>query len=118
MRPHWLNDLETRKIAEYRFTRATFGGGPSPFLLGATIAEHLKQYEEKQLKVVEEIRDSLYLDDMISGGDEISKLYDMKWQMINIFKDGGFQLHKWHSNAAELEDCISSDEAQTYADES
>ena len=118
MRLHWLNDLETRKIAEYRLTRAIFGGGPSPFLLGAAIAEHLKQYEEKQLKVVEEIRDSLYVDDIISGGDEISKLYDMKWQMINIFKDGGFQLHKWHSNAAELEDCISSDEAQTYADES
>eukprot|EP00794_Sanderia_malayensis_P019342 gene19342-21260_t len=38
--------------------------------------------------------------------------------MINMFKDGGFQLHKWHSNAAELEDCTSSDEVQTVADES
>ena len=118
MRLHWLSDLETRKIAQYRFTRAIFGGGPSPFLLGATIAEHLKQYEEKQFEVVQEIRDSLYVDDIISGGDEISNLHDMKSQMINIFKDGGFQLHKWHSNAAELEDCMSSNEAQTYADES
>ena len=99
MRLHWLSDLETRQVAEYRFTRAIFGGGPSQFLLGATIAEHLKQYEEKQPKVVEEIRDSLYVDDIISGGDEISNLHEMKSQMINIFKDGGFQLHKWHSNA-------------------
>ena len=59
MRLHWLSDLETRKIAECRFTRAIFGGERSPFLLGAIIAEHLKQYEEKQFKVVEEIRDSL-----------------------------------------------------------
>ena len=118
MRLHWVSDLETRKIAEYRFTRAMFGEGPSPFLLGATLAEHLKQYEEKQLQVVEEIRDSLYVDDIISGGDEISKLHDKKWQMINMFKNGGFQLHKWHSYAVELEDCTSLHKAQTYADES
>ena len=91
---------------------------PIHLILVATIAEHLKQYEEKQFEVVQEIRDSLYVDDIISGGDEISNLHDMKSQMINIFKDGGFQLHKWHSNAAELEDCMSSNEAQTYADES
>ena len=95
-----------------------FGGGPSPFLLGAIIAEHLKQYEEKQRQVVEELHDSLSVDDIISDGDEISKLHDMKRQMINMFKDGAFQLHNWHSNAVELEDCTSSHEAQMYADES
>ena len=58
------------------------------------------------------------MDDIISGGDEISNLHDMKSQMINIFKDGGFQLHKWHSNASELEDCMLSNEAQKYTDES
>ena len=58
------------------------------------------------------------MDDIISGGDEISNLHDMKSQMINIFKDGGFQVHKWYSNASELEDCMSSNEAQKYEDES
>ena len=87
MRLHWLSDLETRQIKEYRFTRAIFGGGPSPFLLGATIAEHLQQYVDNQPAVVEELLDSLYVDDVISGGDEISSLQEVKSNMIKIFKD-------------------------------
>ena len=118
MRLHWLSDLETRQMKEYRFTRAIFGGGPSPFLLGATIAEHLWQYVDNQPAVVEELIDSLYVDDVISGGDEISSLQELKSDMIKIFKDGEFELHKWHSNAVELEDSKSSDTAQTYANES
>ena len=59
MRLHWLSDLETRQIAEYRLTSAICGGGPSPFLLGATIAEHLQQYIESQPALVEELPDSL-----------------------------------------------------------
>ena len=118
MRLHWLSDLETRQIKEYRFTRAIFAGGPSPFLLGATIAEHLQQYVDNQPAVVEELLDSPYVDDVISGGDEISSLQELKSDMIKIFKDGGFELHKWHSNAVELEDSKSSDTAQTYANES
>ena len=62
--------------------------------------------------MVEELLDSLYVDDVISGGDEISSLQELKSDMIKIFKD------KWHSNAVELEDSKSSDTAQTYANES
>ena len=69
MRLHWLSDLETRQIAEYRFSRAISGGGPGLFLLGATIAEHFQQDVEKQSAVVEELLDSLYVDAVISGGE-------------------------------------------------
>ena len=83
--------------------------------MGATIAEHLQQDVEKQSAVVEELLDSLYVDAVISGGEEISSLQELKSQMIKIFRDGGFELHKWHSNAVELEDYKSSNEVQMYA---
>ena len=118
MRLHWLSDLETRQIKEYRFTRAIFGGGPSTFLLGAMIAKHLQLYVENQPAVVEELLDSLYMDDVISGEDEISSLQELKSEMVKIFKDGGFELRKWHSNTAELEHSTLSDAAKTYRDES
>ena len=50
--------------------------------------------------------------------DDISSLQELKSDMMKIFKDGGFEIHKWHSNAAEFEDSKSSDTAQTYANES
>ena len=114
----WLSGLETKQIAEYRFTRTMCGGGPSPFLLGATIAEHLQRYVENQPAVVEELHEFLYVDDVISGGEEIRSLQELKSQMIKISRDGGFELHKWHSNASESEDYKSSDRVQTYAAES
>ena len=33
----------------------------------------------------------------------MSKAKELKSDAISIFSDGGFQLHKWHSNAPELE---------------
>ena len=58
------------------------------------------------------------MDDVISGREEIRSLQELKSQMLKIFRDGGFKLHKWHSNAVESEDYKSSDKAQTYAAES
>ena len=118
MRLHWLSDLETRQIAKYRFARAVFGGGSSPFHLGATTAEHLQHYVENQPAVVEDLLDSLYVDDVISGGEEIHSLQELKSQMIKVFRDGGFELHKWHSNAVELKYYKLSDKVQMYAAES
>ena len=88
-------------------------GGPSPLLLGATVAEHLKHYEENQPDVVDELRDSLSVDDVISaGGDDVDSLQEPKEQAIKIFRKGGFELHKWHSNAMELEESQPSDHSQ------
>jgi hypothetical protein len=68
LRFHWIKDKETLTIEVLRFTRALFGLVQSPFLLGATIQQHLKVIREKYPLEVEEIRRSLYVDDIISGG--------------------------------------------------
>lgn len=40
----WVKDVaeENPEIQELRFTRAILGAGPSPFILGATIRQHLQ----------------------------------------------------------------------------
>ena len=67
LRFHWIKDKETLTIEVLRFTHALFGLVQSPFLLGATIQQHLKVIREKYPLEVEEIRRSLYVDDIISG---------------------------------------------------
>jgi hypothetical protein len=55
-------------IEVYRFTRALFGLTSSPFLLGGVINQHLTLWEDRYREFVEEIRKSLYVDDLLSGG--------------------------------------------------
>ena len=68
MRFHWITDSVTRRLETLRFTRALFGLAPSTFLLGGVIQQHLENFREQYPKVVEEIKRSLYMDDLVSGG--------------------------------------------------
>ena len=94
LRFHWLKDLTTREVETLRFTRALFGLSTSPFLLGGVTA-----YPEE----VEEIRRSLYVDDLISGGKTVAETENLKKSCVTIFGTARFELHKWHSNDPALE---------------
>ena len=96
------------------------GLGTSPFLFGGVIKQHLIGWNQKRADSVAEISRSLYVDDLISGANNVSKAQTLKTNATEIFADAGFPLHKWHSNAAELEDVDSrseSNEETTYAKE-
>ena len=74
--------------------------------------------KETKPNVIDELHNSLYVDEVISGGDDVDRLQELKEQMIKIFREGRFELHKWHSNEVELEDSQPSDHSQTFANQS
>ena len=116
LRLHWLKNVETKEVETLRFTRALFGLGPSPFLLGGVIEQHLDTWSHKQPEIVREIKKNLYVDDLISGGTTVSKAREKKNAATEIFADAAFELHKWHSNVAELESTETDQTAdQTFA---
>ena len=49
----------------------------------------------------------MYVDDMISGGNNEAEVVHVKNKAKTIFKEGGFLLHKWHSSNPRLEECDS-----------
>ena len=87
-----------------RFTRALFGLVPSPFLLGGVIESHLESWEPRRPELVAQLRKSLYVDDLISGKPTVEETKQLKQGAIEVFEDAKFTLHKWHSNADELEE--------------
>ena len=111
--------METREVEVLRFTRALFGLALSPFLLAAVIKEHLHTCKATQNRadLEAEIERSLYVDDLISGGQSVSQALQVKETAIEVFNDARFKLHKWHSNVQELEieTARAGDEEQTYA---
>ena len=69
LRFHWLKDLRSKQVETLRFTRVLFGLAPYPFLLAAVIKEHLQRYKSVNPKLVEEIESSMYVGDLITGGE-------------------------------------------------
>jgi hypothetical protein len=103
----WFKDLQTKTIEVLRFTRALFGLAPSPFLLGGVIQQHLENFRTVHPEIVySEIEKSLYVDDLISGGENEIEAEQLKSKAIEIFSDATFDLHKWHSNVRDLESPI------------
>ena len=94
---------ESDDVTVYRFTRALFGLTCSPFLLGGVINEHLRHWETKYTEAVKEIRDNLYVDDLITGGESVQSIGTKRLRTVEVFEDATFHLHKWHSNDSTLE---------------
>lgn len=103
LRFHWLESKDLFRVRTYRFTRALFGLGPSPFLLGGVIQHHLNTCRPTHPDRVAEIERELYVDDLISGGGTIQEAKQKKATATEMFHQATFHLHKWHSNVTELE---------------
>ena len=101
-----------------RFTRALFGLSSSPFLLGGVIKQHLENCHKAHPEIVNKIEKTLYVDHLINGGPTVEAAKQVKETSTEVFAQGGFTLHKWHSNAMEL-DAMSanqvSEKQETYA---
>ena len=118
LRFHWIKNKDPSQLQVYRFTRTLFGLVESPSLLGGTIEMHLDAWKETYPDATEEIQRSLYIDDVNTGMNTVEETKKLMETTVDVFKDAQFPLHKWHSNATELETISTSDEQQqTFAKE-
>ena len=109
----WVDDpfKESPELKVYRFTRVVFGVSSSPFLLNATIRFHLEKYLETNENLIRKLLRSTYVDDIIAGGraeDEVLNLYT---RAKEIFREGGFNLRKFLTNAKRVQEQINLQEA-------
>ncbi|GFS48399.1 DUF1758 domain-containing protein, partial [Trichonephila clavipes] len=74
------NQTDPYKFQVYRFKRVMFGVNVSLFLLSATIKHHIENYREQYPAATEMLDTCLYVDDVISGADDIS-------QALKVSKD-------------------------------
>ena len=79
-----------------------FGATSSPYILGATLQKHIKGYNETFKATAQVLLEDTYVDD-IQGGDDVEEdEATFKEEAPNIMSEGGFTLHKWHSNVEQL----------------
>jgi hypothetical protein len=64
----------------------------------------LEVIRENYPSEVEEIRRSLYFNDIIPSGETRDGAHQLKGTVNEIFGQAKFDLHKWHSKVSELEE--------------
>ena len=76
-----------------RFVRVPFGNRSSPFLLNATIRHHLSTFPPT--RVINELRDNLYVDDLLSGADSEAEACSMLSEASQVMRKASMPLAKW-----------------------
>ena len=89
-----------------------FGLNSSPFLLNATL-RHFSKYKKLDPKFVQQMLESFYVDDLVSGDDNVQLTYDLYLKAKTRLAEGGFKLRKWKTNDSELRERIDCAESLT-----
>ena len=84
-----------------RFTRPPFANKTSPFLLNATVQHHLNKFPTT--RVIEELRQNMYVDDWLSGADDEVDGCDMMVEAEDVMKQAGML---WENVAATVIPCL------------
>jgi len=64
----------------------------SPFLLGGEINQHLDTWESQYPELIKEIHDGMYVDDLMTGGEDVEITAEKKIIAAEVFKDPRLQL--------------------------
>jgi hypothetical protein len=96
----WRSD-NSKEPEEYRLTTVTFGLTSSPFLSIQTVLTHVETQEVDFPKAVEEIKENIFVDDVLSGEATVEKAAQLATDMKTVLATGGFPLRKFVSNKPE-----------------
>ncbi|KAG8184925.1 hypothetical protein JTE90_017779 [Oedothorax gibbosus] len=89
-------------IEVYRFCRVLFGVNASPFLLSATIKEHIEKYRDVFPITVDMLDTCLYVDDWVCAFSDVSSALKVSREAKDIMTDANMNLCKWSSNSDKL----------------
>nr|CAD2178770.1 unnamed protein product [Meloidogyne enterolobii] len=87
-----LENFQYAQCLVFRFCRVSFGLTVSPFLLNATIREHLSLFDTKVERTIEE---NLYVDNIMIEVEPEEDVNALCFQAIDIFKSGGMKLREF-----------------------
>ncbi|XP_041975756.1 uncharacterized protein LOC121730680 [Aricia agestis] len=85
-------------IKEYRLLTVTYGSSCAPYLAIRTLHQ-LADDERREFPEAELLKTDLYMDDLMTGSSTEEETQLLQRRLTELFKRGGFLLHKWSSNS-------------------
>ena len=108
----WFDDPmhEDPQLIALRFARVAFGLSSSPFLLNATLKHRISKYGSEDPEFAQKLLQSLYVADIISGGDDDDQAYEFYVKTKSRLAEGSFNVSKFVSNSKNLMDRLERNE--------
>ncbi|XP_011169945.1 uncharacterized protein LOC105202949 [Solenopsis invicta] len=87
----------SEQIQAYRLNTVTYGLASAPFLAIRCLHQFAIEHKDTLPEASAAIQD-FYVDDLITGGNDLNQLKTLKEDVTRILRSGGFEMHKWNSN--------------------
>ena len=81
--------------------RVTFGVSAS-FIANMCVKQNALDFKSDYPLAAQATDESFYVDDCLSGADDLQMAIKLQSELKTLFQKGGFKLHKWNSNSSEL----------------
>ena len=101
-----FENFENKKLTELRFCKVLFAVTSSLFLLFATIIHHMNKYSTVDKEFVDRFLSSLHVDDLSTEANNVGEAFDYFCKCKDRLEVGSFNLRKYRSNSAELEQMV------------
>jgi len=90
-------ESSTEELTVFKLNTVTYGTKPAAFL--AIRAMHQLSYDEEESFpiVAKMVRRDFYVDDLISGGDSVEEVREIRRQVKELLSRGHFPIRKWCS---------------------
>lgn len=95
-------DEDKPNIKEFEITRVLFGLPCSPYQAQRVLKQLVEDEGEKYPCAARAVCDDIYVDDVVTGGHNISEVITLRDELIALFRAGGFNLRKFASSHPEV----------------
>ncbi|XP_055928190.1 uncharacterized protein LOC129959396 [Argiope bruennichi] len=90
-------DLEDEKLRVFKLLTVTYGTKCAPYL-ATRVLKQICCDEQDNYPLAAAAGKDFYVDDILSGTEDLSSAIELQNQLIHLLKSAGMELHKWSSN--------------------
>ena len=98
LRFYWVKNCDPSVIEINKFTGLVFGLTQSPLKFENILKEHFQYYINEYPALIAVVLEDIYVDYTVLGSNTIEEVEVIKQKSIELFRNGGINLHKWYSN--------------------
>ncbi|KAI5717607.1 hypothetical protein M8J77_008525 [Diaphorina citri] len=97
----WRRDGDA-SVNEYELATVTYGVTPSAFQAQRVLKQLVQDEGGPYPLASSAVLNETYIDDILSGGEDVTQALQLKEELIALLQKGCFELRKWASNSQQL----------------
>ncbi|GFX06286.1 uncharacterized protein TNCV_505061 [Trichonephila clavipes] len=93
----WKDKIDS-PVKIFRLTIVTYGTQRAPYLATRSLKQLAIDDGDKYPLAAEVIMSDVYMDDLLTGADDLESGRKLQVQLVSVLKGAGTELHKWSAS--------------------